>query len=142
MTSSKNRVLWLLPVMLLGALFTSACAGTLPADLPPGVELELGSAGSGMLARVEFTGRVEAMAPEAWTVSGQIVGLTPQTEIRGTIAVGDSVKVGDEVKVHALVEADGSLTAIEISPASGPEMDDFQEGEIEFTALVEEIGAE
>jgi len=209
MISSRSRILWLFPVMLLGALFTGACAGTLPADLPPGVELELGSAGSGMLARVEFTGLVEAMAPEAWTVSGQVVGITPQTEILGTIAVGDSVKVeaevgpdgalmareikpalgageapapekdvfeffgtleamaadswtisgqvvaitvdteirgtfvvGDEVKVHVLVEADGTFTAVEIGPARDPELDDFEEGEIEFTALVETIGAE
>src|SRR3989304_457809 len=113
MISSRSRVLWLLPVMLLGALFTSACAGTLPADLPPGVELELGSAGSGMLARVEFTGLVEAMAPEAWTVSGQVVGITPQTEILGTIAVGDSVKV------EAEVGPDGVLMAREIKPALG-----------------------
>ena len=209
MSGVRSRSLSLLPLVLLGAVFLGACAGSLPSDLPPGVDVELVNDASGLLARVEFTGRVEAMAPEAWTVSGQIVGITPQTEIRGTIAVGDAVKVeavvgtdgalmareinpslgdggipepekdvfeffgtiegmgadawtvsgqtvavnaeteikatfavGDEVKVHALVEADGSLTAIEIGPASGPDLDDFEEGEIEFTALVEEIGTE
>jgi primosomal replication protein N len=195
--------------MLLGAAFLGACAGSLPSDLPPAVEVQLVNDASGLLARVEFTGSVEAMAPEAWTVSGQTVGITPQTEIRGTIAVGDAVDVraevgtdgaltareialslgastvpepekeafeffgtiedmgadawtvsgqvvavnaeteikdtfavGDEVKVHALVEADGSLTAIEIGPAVGLQRDDFHEGEIEFTAQVEEIGTE
>jgi len=137
MISSRSRILWLLPVMLLGALFTSACAGTLPADLPPGVELELGSAGSGMPARVEFTGLVEAMAPEAWTVSGQVVGITPQTEILGTIAVGDSVKV------EAEVGPDGVLMAREIKPALGageapaPEKDVF-----EFFGTLEAISAD
>jgi primosomal replication protein N len=202
-------MLWLLPLMVVGAVFLGACAGPLPTDLPPGLEVELVSDSSGLLARVEFTGTVEAMAPETWTVSGQTVGITPDTEINGTIAVGDLVKVegevgadgvflareimpvlggggqpapeketfeffgtievmgpdswtvsgqtvavtaateikgtfvlGDEVKVHALIEADGSFTAVEIGPASAPDMDDFEEGEIEFRALVEEIGAE
>ncbi len=209
MFSSKSRTLGLLPVVVLGAVFLGACAGGIPAGLPPDLEMSLAEAGSGMLARVEFTGRVEAMAPEAWTVSGQAVGITAQTEILGTIAVGDQVNVeaevgpdgvlmareinpapgaeqspqpapdtfeffgtieamaadswtvsgqvvaitleteirgtfavGDEVKVHALVEADGSFTAVEIGPALQSELDDFEEGEVEFTALVETIGAE
>jgi primosomal replication protein N len=208
----SRRARWLLPLMLAGAAFLGACAGPLPTDLselPPGVEVQLLSDSSGPHARVEFTGMVGAMAPEAWTVGGQVVGITPETEILGTIAVGDSVKVealvgtdgvllareirpvsraeerpepdkdlfeftgtieamdatswtvsgqavavnsdteikgafavGAEVKVHALVGADGSLTATEISPAAGPDPDDVREGEMKFAGLVAEIGAE
>jgi hypothetical protein len=112
MSGVRSRSLSLLPLVLLGAVFLGACAGSLPSDLPPGVDVELVNDASGLLARVEFTGRVEAMAPEAWTVSGQIVGITPQTEIRGTIAVGDAVKV------EAVVGSEGALMAREINPRS------------------------
>src|SRR3972149_9969574 len=113
MSGVRSRSLSLLPLVLRGAVFLGACAGSLPSDLPPGVDVELVNDASGLLARVEFAGRVEAMAPEAWAVSGQIVGITPQTEIRGTIAVGDAVKV------EAVVGTDGALMARGIKPSLG-----------------------
>jgi hypothetical protein len=48
------------------------------------------------------------MDPGSWTVGGLTFLLTPSTEIKDDIAVGDSVKI------EALVGADGSLTALEI----------------------------
>jgi hypothetical protein len=64
---------------------------------------------------VEFMGALSSMTTESWTIAGRQVTVTPQTEIKGTFSVGDTVKV------HARVNADGSLTAIEIegSAAAG-----------------------
>jgi len=57
MSGVRSRSLSLLPLVLLGAVFLGACAGSLPSDLPPGVDVELVNDASGLLARVEFRGR-------------------------------------------------------------------------------------
>jgi len=55
--------------------------------------------------QVEFEGEVESIASGAWVIAGQTVIVTPQSEIDGDPAVGDSVRV------RALRQADGSLVA-------------------------------
>jgi hypothetical protein len=77
-------------------------------------------------SEIEFNGIVEAISTTSWTIGGRTVAVTNQTEIKGTIQVGDSVKV------HALVAADGSLTAREIEPAR----DGDHQGGIEPTIAV------
>lgn len=57
---------------------------------------------------IEFTGIVESILDDTWTVDGQVVHITPWTEI------DDSPVVGDLVKVHAYIAGDGTLTAREI----------------------------
>jgi hypothetical protein len=61
---------------------------------------------------VEFTGTVEAISLEAWTISGLTVKLQPGVEIKGSPAIGDLVKV------HASRDAAGQLTAREIELTS------------------------
>ena len=68
---------------------------TRPNDVPQNEEIEL-------------FGLVEAMAADAWTIAGREVLISDTTEFK------DSVALGDHVKVHALVQADGSLIAREI----------------------------
>jgi hypothetical protein len=58
----------------------------------------------------EFTGAVESIGPDAWTVGGQVFTVNSQTEIKGNILVGDMVKV------HFVVNPDGTSTATEIGP--------------------------
>jgi hypothetical protein len=65
-------------------------------------------------AEMEFTGAVVSIDPSAWVVGDQTLAITEATEIK------DAIVVGDMVKVHALPQADGSLTAREIELA-GPE---------------------
>src|SRR3990170_5129665 len=91
---------------------------------------------------IEFVGQVVTIAADAWTVDDQIVAVTSDTEINGTITVGDLVKV------HALIGPDMSLTAREIEPASqedalgdDDEQDDDEE-DLEFKGIVEEINGE
>jgi len=91
---------------------------------------------------IEFVGQVVTIAADAWTVDDQVVAVTSETEIKGTITVGDLVKV------HALVGPDLSLTAREIEPASeedalgddDPQDDD--EEDLEFKGIVEAINGE
>ena len=91
---------------------------------------------------IEFVGQVVTIAADAWTVDDQIVAVTSDTEINGTITVGDLVKV------HALIGPDMSLTAREIEPASqedalgddDPQDDD--EEDLEFKGIVEAINGE
>jgi len=57
---------------------------------------------------VEFEGNVEAVSSDELVVSGKTVRINDETEIKGDLTTGALVKV------HALVAADGSLTAREI----------------------------
>jgi len=86
-------------------------------------------------AQIEFAGEVEAMAADAWTIDGQSVAITAHTEIKG------SIRVGDRVKVHARVGADGALTAREIEPA-GEDEPVIPGVEVEFRGAVEAMGAD
>lgn len=57
---------------------------------------------------VEFIGSVDAATSESLVVGGKTIRITDQTELKGNIVTGVLVKV------HALVAADGTLTAREI----------------------------
>ena len=57
---------------------------------------------------VEFTGTLEVISLDTWTISGLTVKLGPGVEIKG------SPTIGDLVKVHASRDAAGQLTAREI----------------------------
>jgi hypothetical protein len=112
------------------------------AALPAGAEAKLSA--DGQSARVEFTGVVDSISADQWVVSGQVLLITPQTEIKGSISVGNTVKV------HATVTADGAVTANEIElpisesstavPQSTPGA--FDDSGDEFTGIVEAIGAD
>jgi hypothetical protein len=81
----------------------------------------------------EFTGLVESIALDSWTVGGTALAIAPQTEIK------DAIVVGDLVKVEATTGTDGALTATEIRLAGSEEHDS---GKLEFTGLVEAIAAD
>jgi len=80
----------------------------------PEAELEGAAEGD----EVELVGVIESMGPEAWVIGGQTLAVTPETEIEGTFAIGDAVKV------HVFVGAGGALTAREIEAAEVGDMDD------------------
>lgn len=97
--------------------YAQALSGML-AGLPDDIRVEVeraqtasrivGSMGITSNNQVEFSGLLQAKTADAWTVAGKVVAVTSQTEIKGTL------NIGDMVKVHALFGTDGSLTAIEI----------------------------
>lgn len=127
----KHR--WIIAAIgVLAALALAACGGELPTNLPSEFELEG--------EQVEFTGVVEAIADTSWTVSGITLSVDGTTEIKGTI------ELGDPVKVHARLVA-GELLAQEIELAEPGEAgdeddDDGVAGEFEFTGTVDQISSE
>jgi hypothetical protein len=82
---------------------------------------------------VEFTGVVEAKTAESWTISGRMVVI-----IAGRTQIKNEIQVGDTVKVHALIGAEGRLTAREIELARGASSTE----ELEFRGAVESMTAE
>jgi len=56
----------------------------------------------------EFTGKVESIAADTWTVAGRKLAITATTAIEG------DPKVGDTVEVKGNAAADGSMTATRI----------------------------
>jgi len=80
----------------------------------------------------EFTGKVEAFSPEAWTVKGQVFLVTPQTEIK------DAIFLGDVVKVHYFANPDGSFTASEIELAGDNQA---HNSEKKLTGILEQISS-
>jgi len=91
-------------VLFLGAYLLSACTGAAPqSDGPVTVKAQKVSA-----SEVVFTGIVEAMNGDQWTVSGQ------QVTVDASTALDANIKVGDVVKVEANVSQDGSVLAVKI----------------------------
>jgi hypothetical protein len=85
-------------------------------------------------SEVEFVGAVVSIGTDSWVVGDQTLALTPETEIK------DAIVVGDMVKVHALTGTDGSFTAREIELAG----DQAAEGDdkLHFFGVVETIQAD
>jgi hypothetical protein len=95
----------------------------------------IGGADESALAEVEFIDSVVSIAPESWMVGSQTLAVVPETEIK------DAIVVGDTVKVHAISQADGSLTAREIELASVEAGATSSTSEdLHFTGWVETIG--
>jgi hypothetical protein len=66
--------------------------------------------GEGRVEDVEFYGVIETKSEGSWMISGVRVLVDAQTELKGTL------EIGDLVKVEALTQEDGSLLALEIYP--------------------------
>ncbi len=62
---------------------------------------------------VEFTGSVQAIDAATWNIDGTTIGVNADTEIRG------SINVGQRVKVKALRQGNGQLIALRIEPIDG-----------------------
>jgi hypothetical protein len=57
---------------------------------------------------VEFTGNVQAIGATTWNIDGTTLGVNANTEVRG------SINVGQRVKVKALRQGNGQLIAVSI----------------------------
>lgn len=135
---NKSTRFILFGVLTLAAVFMAACNAALPA----GAEGKLSA--DGQSAEVEFTGLVDSIGADQWVVSGQVLLITPQTVIDGSIGVGNNVKV------YATVTADGAVTADKIelpitesstaAPQSTP--GSFDDRGDEFTGIVEAINGD
>lgn len=79
-----------------------------PEAVRPTVEKAITTSVTSAGEEIEFTGVVETITNDSWTISGRTVAIISLTEIK------DVIEVGDTVKVHAILASDGSLTAREI----------------------------
>ena len=92
--------------LLSAAYFLSACGGTLPRSTTSK------KAPEAQANVVAFTGIVEAINGNQWTVSGQQVTVDPQT------ALALNIKVGERVKVDANVSGDGAVVALKVETSA------------------------
>lgn len=74
--------------------------------------------------KIEFTGVVEVIGADSWTVGGRVVAVDAETEI------DTGIDVGDEVKVEAVLQPDGTLLAHEI---------ELRHESIKFVGMVQAI---
>ena len=77
--------------------------------------------GEGRVEDVEFLGLIENQDGASWTISGIVVQIDANTELKGLL------EIGTLVKVEALTQDDGSLLAIEIYPGSGFQSDSSED---------------
>ena len=104
-----NRSTFFTTIVVLAYLL-SACSG-----VPAGVKVDDSSSNSqsqaGQGAEVAFTGTIDAMGGNQWTISGQVI------TVDGAASIEANIVVGDNVKVEARVSQDGTITAVRIEHA-------------------------
>lgn len=113
-TATIITALFLLALLTAGAkvIHASAAQAELMDDRAKSVKTAAQEAVRGN-SQVEFYGKIQAISGVTWTISGQTVTVNPGAEIKGSLVVGDLVKV------HAFRSADGALIAREIAASLG-----------------------
>ncbi|NWF62970.1 MAG: hypothetical protein HXY38_01580 [Chloroflexi bacterium] len=97
----NKKYRFLLIVAAVFAMLVSACGGT---------ATETSAGGNKPRASlVEFTGVIEAMDGNQWTINGQVFTITDD------LLDDDSFVVGDTIEVKAEVQADGSVVVTNVS---------------------------
>jgi len=99
----QKSIRFMASILILGAYLLSACTGAAPSQSSDPAKAQKVDS-----SEVVFTGIVEAINGEQWTVNGQTV------VIDGLTALDVNIKVGDVVKVEANVSQDGSVVAVKI----------------------------
>lgn len=100
-------------VLVLVAYMLSACGGALqPAGESSGDQAAL----KVRAVEVAFTGVVEAMNGNEWTVNGQVLSVDPAVVRDGPFQVGDTIKV------EGTVNADGSLSISRVEVPSAADL--------------------
>ncbi len=111
----KKQSKFLLILAALFAMILSACGGTAAAE----TETSAG-ANKPLASLVQFTGVIDAIDGNQWTVNGQVITVDPAVVRDGTFKIGDTVKVEGEV------QADGTLvvTRVELPTDASNSNDD------------------
>lgn len=102
----KKQIRFLFVAAALIAILINAC-GAVPAGSSVGSDKPLASL-------VEFTGVIEAIDGNQWTINGQTITVDPSVLRDGPFAVGDTVKV------EAEVQADGSVVVTRVEAPAVP----------------------
>jgi hypothetical protein len=119
MMSKQKRTLALSVTLLLilsalfmgGARIASAAFQTPDSGMPfVSAVFQSGNLDNRQTGEVDFSGEIQAVSQDSWTIGGLVVHIQPGTEIKGSFIVGD------QVKVHVFRDANGELFAQEIGP--------------------------
>ncbi|MBC7875704.1 MAG: hypothetical protein H7Y59_00920 [Anaerolineales bacterium] len=95
----------LIPMLVLATLLVSACAGAVaPVDTAGGSKVKA--------APIQFTGVIEVMDGNKWTVGGQVITVSPSLTGDGPFNLGDTIKVEVEV------QEDGSLVVTRVEASA------------------------
>jgi hypothetical protein len=132
----EQKNFWFTGIVVALAVLLGACSGTLPANMPDSIELELEDG----VEELEFSGAIEDMGADGWTVAGVSFDVTNSTELNGNF------ELGDNVKVHAQLGSEDQLTAREIEflkDELGDDKDledeDLDDDEDEFTGVIDSM---
>jgi hypothetical protein len=117
-----TRRLAFLPRGLLIALMLGACGGAVPADVLAALPAHVELTDSG--TQMSFSGQIQAMGIDSWTVEGVSFNVNGRTEIKGDFVVGD------QVKVHLTLDsASGALLATVIEGVGEPQIEPTERSE-------------
>lgn len=101
-------------ILLVGSVFAamllSACGAAANSEASVG-------AVKGNASPVEFTGVIEAINGDQWTVNGQVITVDP------TVVTDGPFQVGDKVKVEVDVQSDGSVVVTHVETPEAPVAD-------------------
>src|SRR5689334_5933759 len=99
----KSKRILMISLFVIASYLLSACAGAArPGNTPAKANVD------GNATQVEFTGNLDAINGNQWTVGGQTV------EVGEDTALGADFHVGDQVQVHATVNSNGSVKASQV----------------------------
>ena len=107
----KPRFRFLLPLLVIAALALSAAGVAFGREITNFDFFKTRD-------EIEITGMLEDVDGTTWTVDGQVISVPVSAEIKGTIFVGQVVKI------HASMGADGTLTAREVELATLDDVND------------------
>ena len=103
-------------MVLLVAYLLSACGAPLqPAEQPAGDQAAI----KVQAVEVAFTGVVEAVNGNEWTINGQVLSVDPAVVRDGPFQAGDTIKV------EGTVNADGSLTVSRVEAPTAADLTDL-----------------
>ena len=108
-----NKRFFFVTVVLLAAYVLSACGG-----LPQRAEQSTGDQATLKVRAMEmaYTGVIEAINGNEWTVNGQVLSVDPSVVHDGPFQVGDTVKV------EAAVSSDGSITVSRVEAPTAADL--------------------
>jgi hypothetical protein len=118
MKKSPHTTPWLaVAIFVVAAMLLGACSG-LPADLVASAQSN-GSSG----VQYSFTGTVQSIGADAWTISGHVLPVSSSTQIGSGIQVGSTVEVkgslqGLTITISSISLADPSATPSDTSTVS------------------------
>ena len=111
-----NKRFFITTVIMLVAYVLSACGGVpQQAEQSPGEQAAI----KVRAVEVAYTGVVEAINGNEWTVNGQILSVDPAVVQDGPFQAGDTVKVEGEVNL------DGSITVFRVELPSASDLTDL-----------------